>query len=46
MLIEADLIDYRYDKSRFWLSAHDCQVPTLTSQNLEVEQKIRIFGAH
>ncbi len=29
----------------FLLSAHNCQVPTPTSQNLEVEQKIRIFGA-
>jgi hypothetical protein len=28
----------------FWLTAHDCQVPTPTSQNLEVEQQIRIFG--
>ncbi len=28
----------------FWLSAHDCQVPTPTSQNLEGEQQIRIIG--
>jgi hypothetical protein len=38
-------IDYRWDKRRFWLSAHNCQVPTPTSQNLEFEQQIRIFGA-
>jgi hypothetical protein len=34
-------IDYRYDNSRFWVSAHNCRVP---SQNLELEQRIRIFG--
>ncbi len=28
-------IDYRCDNRRFWLSAHNCQVPTPTSQNLE-----------
>jgi hypothetical protein len=39
-------IDYRCDNRRFWLSAHSCQVPTPTSQNLEVEQQIRIFGAN
>jgi hypothetical protein len=38
-------IDYRRDNRRFWLSAHNCQVPTPTSQNLEVEQQIQIFGA-
>ncbi len=38
-------IDNRYDNRRFRLSAHNCQVPTPTSQNLELEQKIRIFGA-
>ncbi len=38
-------MNYRCDHGRFWLSAHDCQVPTPTSQNLEVEQKILIFGA-
>ncbi len=38
-------IDYRCDNRRFWLSAHNCQVPTPTSQNLEVEQQIQIFGA-
>ncbi len=27
----------------FWLSADNCQVPTPASQNLEVEQQIRIF---
>jgi hypothetical protein len=29
-------IDYRCDNRRFWLSAHNCQVPTPTSQNLEL----------
>ncbi len=38
-------IDYRCDNRRFWLSAHNCQVPTPTSKNLEFEQQIRIFGA-
>ncbi len=38
-------IDYRCDNRRFWLSAHDCQVPTPTSQNLELEQQFRIFWA-
>ncbi len=38
-------IDYRCDDGRFWLSTHNCQVPTPTSQNLELEQQIRIFGA-
>jgi hypothetical protein len=38
-------IDYRCDNRRFWLSAHHCQVPTATSQNLELEQQIRVFGA-
>ncbi len=38
-------IDYRWDKRRFWLSAHNCQVPTPTSQNLELEEQIRIFPA-
>jgi hypothetical protein len=38
-------IDYRCDNRRFWLSAHNCQVPTKTSQNLGLEQQIRIFGA-
>jgi hypothetical protein len=38
-------IDYRCDNRRFWLSAHSCQVQTPTSQNLELEQQIRIFGA-
>ncbi len=27
-------MDYRCDDGRFWLSAHNCQVPTPTSQNL------------
>ncbi len=29
---------------RSWLSANDRQVPTPTSQNLEVEQRIWVFG--
>jgi hypothetical protein len=41
----AEPIDYRWDNRRLWLSAHNCQVPTPTSQNLEFEQQIRIFGA-
>ncbi len=47
-LIPVSLIDYRCescDNMRFWLSAHNCHVPTPTSRNLEVEQQIRIFGA-
>jgi hypothetical protein len=31
-------IDYRCNNRLFWLSAHNCQVPTPTSQNLELEQ--------
>ncbi len=42
---EEKIIDFRCDNRRFWLSAHDCQVTTPTSQNLELEQQIRIFGA-
>jgi hypothetical protein len=38
-------IEYRCDNRRFWLSAHDCQVPAPTSQNLDLEQQIRIFEA-
>ncbi len=38
-------IDYRWDDRHFWLSAHDCQVPTPTSQNLNSEQQIQIFEA-
>ncbi len=38
-------IDYRCDNRRFWLSVHNCQAPTPASQNLELEQQIRIFGA-
>ncbi len=33
--IEGYRIDYRCDNRSFWLSAHDCQVPTQTSENLE-----------
>ncbi len=40
------LLDYRSDDGRFWLSAHNCQVQTPTSQNLELEQQIRIFGTN
>ncbi len=36
-----DPIDYRCDNRRFWLSAHNCQVPTPTSQNLELEQQMK-----
>ncbi len=32
------IIDYRCDNRRFWLSAHKCQVPTPTSQDIELEQ--------
>ncbi len=40
------IIDYRCDNRRFWLSTHNCrQVSTPTSQNLELEQQIRIFRA-
>jgi hypothetical protein len=39
------IIDYRWDNRQFWLSAHNCQFPTPTSQNQEREQPIRIFGA-
>jgi elongation factor 1-alpha len=39
------LIDYRCDKRRSRLSAQDCQVPIPTSQNLELEKQIWIFGA-
>jgi hypothetical protein len=38
-------IDYRCDNRRFWLSAHNCQVPIPTSQNLKLKQQIRIFSA-
>jgi TATA-binding protein-associated factor len=38
-------IDYRMDNKRFGLSAHNCQAPTPTSQNLELEQQIRIVEA-
>ncbi len=36
-------IDYGCDDRRFWLSAHDCQAPTPTSQNLDLEQQMRVF---
>jgi hypothetical protein len=35
---------YRCDDGRFWLSAHGSQVLSPSSQNLEVEQQIQIFG--
>jgi hypothetical protein len=38
-------IDYRCSNRRFCLSSQNCQVPTPTSLNLELEQQIRIFGA-
>jgi hypothetical protein len=37
-------IDYTCDNKRYSLSAHNRQVPTPTSQNLELEQQIRICG--
>ncbi len=33
-------MDFRCDDGRLWLSAQDRQVPTPTSQNVEVEQQI------
>jgi hypothetical protein len=39
-------IDYKCDDRRFSLSAHDRQVPTPTSQNLDLEQQIRILEAN
>ncbi len=41
----AKSIDYRCDDRHFWLSARDCQVPTPTSQNLDLEQQIRVCEA-
>jgi hypothetical protein len=38
-------IEDTWDDRHFWLSALDCQDPTPTSQNLELEQQIRIFEA-
>ncbi len=38
-------MDYSCDNRRFWLSAHKCQVPTPTSQNLELDQQSRILPA-
>jgi hypothetical protein len=35
--------DYRCDDGRYWLSAHNFQVPTPTSQIVELEQQIRFF---
>ncbi len=43
--LKAYTVDYICDNMRFWFSAHNCQVPTPTSQNLGLEQEIRIFGA-
>ncbi len=45
-LSELDLLtpkDNGSDNIRFWLYVHNCQVPTPASQNLELEQQIRIF---
>ncbi len=36
-------IDYRCDDGCFRLSAHNCQIPTQTSQNLEIEQQNWVF---
>jgi hypothetical protein len=44
-LTPVKIIDYRCDNRRFWLSAHNCQVLTPTSQSLDLEQQIRIFEA-
>jgi hypothetical protein len=41
LLVPGLSIDYRCDSEQFLLSAHDCQVPTPNSQNLEVDGKIR-----
>ncbi len=41
----ATTIDYRCDDRRFWLSAKNCQVPTPTFLNLDLEQQIRVFEA-
>jgi hypothetical protein len=41
----ASPIDYSCYNRRFLLPAQDCQVPTPTSQNLELDQLIRIFRA-
>jgi hypothetical protein len=38
-------INYSCVNRLFWLSAHNCQVPTPTSRNRELEQQIRSFGA-
>jgi hypothetical protein len=38
-------VGYKFDNRGFWLSAHNCQIPTPTFQNLELEQQIRIFEA-
>jgi hypothetical protein len=35
--------DYKCGDGRSGSSAHDCQAPIPTSQNLEVEQRIRFF---
>ncbi len=43
--VSVQCIDYRCNNRRFWLPAHGCQVPTPSSQNRELEQQIRIFGA-
>jgi hypothetical protein len=40
-----EFVDYRCDNRGFWLSTRNCQVPTPTSLNIEIEQQIRIFGA-
>ncbi len=44
--VSVSTIDYRCDNRLFRLSAHNCQVSTPTSQNLELEQKIWIRLTH
>jgi hypothetical protein len=39
LYLVAQIIGYRCDNRRFWLSAQNCQVPTPTSQNLELNRK-------
>jgi hypothetical protein len=37
-------LGYGCDDGRFRFSVHDCHVPTQTSQNLEAEQQILVYG--
>jgi hypothetical protein len=38
-------IVYRRDAKHFWLSPHNCQSPTPTSQNKEFKEQIRVLEA-